>query len=237
MKKFVLIGLFASLLAIGSQAQDGASQIFERAKAAHGGAALESLITYRDTGTISSFDKGQVVAKLEYRQVYDFATSKVRIELLQNKKPIQIFQTLPNEAWSWTSQSGVVRLPAAQAKPIRNSLFEGLFAFRAKSSELTDLKVTSAVKIGNLDGTAIEFKLNGIPSYPVIAADGTIIGAQTTVNNNVVQANSSDYRTVAGVRLSFLTTTSVAGQPAFELKVDTAEVNPALTDADFAKPQ
>ena len=64
-KSLLLTVLLAGFLAMNSQAQDGAASIFERAKAAHGGAALENLNSYRDTGTITYFNQGQIVAKLE----------------------------------------------------------------------------------------------------------------------------------------------------------------------------
>jgi hypothetical protein len=236
MKKSLL--LVGALLFASSHAQDGAAQIFERAKAAHGGAALESMTAYRDAGMITYFDaKGQVTAKVDFKQIYDLQNSRIRLEISQNQKLLQIIQTTPLAAWSWTEQSGVVRLPAAQAKPIRDSLYQGLFAFRAKTSQLTDLKVVGTVKINNVEGTLLNFKWNDIASAPVIAADGTVIGSQETVDKVVVQGASSDLRTVGGVRLFFQTVSSANGQMAFALKLESAEVNPTLTDADFAQPK
>jgi hypothetical protein len=121
-KSLLLVGM---LLLASSQAQDGAAQIFERAKAAHGGAALENIITYRDSGSISYFDeKGQVTVKLEYKQLYNFSNNTVRFEYFQDKKVVQILQTTPSLAWGWTQQSGVVRLPPAQAKLVRDSGYQ-----------------------------------------------------------------------------------------------------------------
>jgi hypothetical protein len=238
MKKVLLSGLVVLGFGFNSIAQDGAAQVFELAKATHGGAALENMKTYRDAGNISYFDeKGQVIAKIGFRQTYDFSTSRVRIELLQDKKTAQIYQTTPTEAWSWTEQSGVLRLPAAQAKPFRDSLSQGIFAFRAKVTDLTGLKSNGMVKIGDVDGTSLEFAINGIVNKPVIAADGTIIGGSETLEGMVVQSASSDYRTVGGVKLAFSSVTSAAGKIAFDLKVDTAEVNLILSDADFARPK
>ncbi len=53
MKKVLLVGLTALGFGFTSIAQDGTAQIFERAKAAHGGAALDTLNTYCDVGNIS----------------------------------------------------------------------------------------------------------------------------------------------------------------------------------------
>jgi hypothetical protein len=237
MKKVLLTGLLALGFGFSSVAQDGAAGIFERAKAAHGGAALENMAAYRDAGNISVYDdKGQIAGKLGFRQTYDFSTSRVRVEILQDKKAIQIFQTAPTEAWSWTEQSGVVRLPAAQAKPIRDSLTEGLFAFRAKTTDVTNFKTNGTVKIGTLEGTSIEFTVGGVVNQPVIATDGTILGTSTTVEGALAQTATSDYRVVAGVKIAFSSVSSLGGKIAFDFKTDTAEVNPTLTESDFARP-
>jgi hypothetical protein len=219
MKKVLLSGLMALGFGFTSIAQDGAATLFEKARAAHGGAAFDTLSTYRDAGDISYYDdKGQVVAKVGFRQTYDFTTSRVRIELLQDKKTIQIFQAAPTEAWSWTEQSGVLRLPAAQAKPFRDSLSQGIFAFRAKVTDLTGLKSNGLVKIGDTEGTSIEFAVNGIVNKPVIGADGTILGGLDTVNGVAVQNVTSDYRTIGGIKMAFSAVTSAAGKIAFDLK-------------------
>ncbi len=238
MKKVLLVGLAALGLSVISVAQDGAVQIYERAKAAHGGAALESMTTYRDVGTITGYnEKGQVAAILGYKQVFDFSSQKLRIEILQGKNVLQIQQATPTEAWAWTSESGVVRLPAAQAKPLRDSFSQGLFAFRAKSVDLKDLKTLGAVKIAGLEGTQISFSLNGVVNKPIIAADGMIIGAQDMLNGVEVQGISSDFRNTGGVKIAFLNKSTVGGQPLADLKTETAEVNPSLTEADFARPK
>lgn len=238
MKKILFSGLLALGFGFTSTAQDGAAQVFERAKAAHGGAALEGMTSYRDAGFISYYDeKGQITAKIDYKQMYDFATQKFRLEVSQNKTLLQIQQVAPTEAWTWTSQSGVVRLPAAQAKPLRDSFSQGIFAFRAKTADLKDLKTLGTVKIAGIEGTQISFSLNGAVSKPVIAADGTILGGVDTLQGAEIQGISSDYRVINGVKVAFLSKSTVGGKPVFDLQVDTAEVNPAFTEADFARPK
>ncbi len=237
MKKVLLTGLLALGFGFTSVAQDGAADLFERAKAAHGGAALENMVAYRDAGNVSVYDdKEQVVGILGFRQTYDLSASRVRVELLQDNKAVQILQTTPTEAWSWTEQSGVIRLPAVQAKPIRDSLSEGLLAFRAKTTDVTNFKTNGTVKIGMLEGTSIEFTVNGVVNKPVIATDGTILGTSATAEGLLAQTATSDYRVIAGVKISFSSVSSLGGKVAFAFKTDAAEVNPILTDTDFARP-
>jgi hypothetical protein len=236
MKKSLL--LVSALLLASSQAQDGAAQIFERAKAAHGGAALETMTTYRDAGAINVFnEKGEIAGKIDYKQIYNFANSTVRFEYFQDKKLVQILQTTPNQAWGWTEQSGVVRLPAAQAKPLRDSINQGLFAFRAKTADVKDLKALGNVKIGNGEGTLLNFNVAGILNAPIIAADGTVIGGQVNINGVLTESVSSDFRTVDGIKIAFVTNAFVNKQRAFETVVNNAEVNPTLSEADFAQPK
>jgi hypothetical protein len=236
MKKSLL--LVGALLFASSQAQDGAAQIFERAKAAHGGAALETMTGYRDVGLINYYnEKGEVSAKIEYKQVIQFSSSTVRFEYSQNKKVVQILQTTPSQAWGWTEQSGVVRLPPAQAKIVRDSLNQGLFAFRAKATDLKDLKIGASVKLGNTEGTVLNFSLGGAINAPVVAIDGTIVGGQTMVDTAVLQSVSSDFRTVGGIKIAFASRTTLGAQLAFDQTISSAEVNPSLSDADFAQPK
>jgi hypothetical protein len=236
MKKSLL--LVGTLFFASSQAQDGAAQIFERAKAAHGGAALESMTTYRDAGVFSYYDeKGQVTAKLEYKQLYNFTNSTVRYEYFQDKKMVQVLQTTPSLAWAWTEQSGVVRLLPAQAKILRDSIYQNIFFLRAKATDLKDLKASGTVKLGNNEGTLLNFTLGGAVNAPVIAADGTIIGGQITMGEAVLKSVSSDFRSINGVKIAFASSATVGVQPVFDNKLESAEVNPPLTEADFAQPK
>ena len=239
MKKLLLVGLLALGLGVTSSvAQDSAAQIFERAKAAHGGAAIEALQTYSDTGSLSLYQNAQLVGKFGFTQKYDFKTMTARIEVTLEGQPVVIQQVSKDPAWQWTPQSGVVSLPDAQAKPLRESFYQGFFALRAKASGLTDLKSDGLVKLSDLvSGAGISFKLNGVDNSFVIGNDGVILGGKTVVDGATVVSLQGDNRVVSGIKLPFSTKSSSNGQPVTELETSAAQINPTFTDADFAQPK
>ena len=239
MKKLLFVGLLAFGVGVTSSvAQDGAAQIFERAKAAHGGAAIEALQTYSDTGSLSLYQNAQLVGKFGYVQKYDFQRMTARIEVSLEGQVAVVQQVSKDAAWQWTPQSGVVNLPDAQAKPLRESFYQGFFALRAKVSELTDLKSDGLVKLSDtVSGSGISFKLNGVTNSFVIGADGVILGGKTVVGGATIVSVQGDNRVVGGIKLPFSVKASSDGQPVTELESSAAQVNPVFTDADFAQPK
>lgn len=239
MKKLLLVGLLAFGTGVTSSvAQDSAAQIFERAKAAHGGAAIEGLQTYSDTGTLSLYQNAQLVGKFGYVQKYDFKTLTARIEVSLEGQIAVIQQVSKDAAWQWTPQSGVVSLPDAQAKPLRESFYQGFFALKAKASALTDLKSDGLVKLSDtVSGAGISFKLNGVDNNFVIGNDGVILGGKTVSDGTTLITLQGDNRTVSGIKLPFSVKVSSGGQPTTELESTAAQINPVFTEADFAQPK
>lgn len=239
MKKLLLVGLLAFGMSVTSSvAQDSVAQIFERAKAAHGGADIEALQTYSDTGLLSFYQNAQLVGKFGYTQKYDFKTMTMRIEVSLERQPAVIQQVSKDAAWQWTPQSGVVSLPAAQAKPLRDSFYQGFFALKAKASALTDLKSDGLIKLSDtVSGAGITFKLNGADNSFVIGNDGVILGGKTLVDGATVITLYGDNRVVSGIKLPFTAKSSSDGQPVTELESTAAQVNPVFTEADFAQPK
>ncbi len=239
MKKLLLAGSLAFSFGVTSSiAQDSAAQIFERAKAAHGGAAIEAMQTYSDTGTLSLYQSAQLVGKFGYAQKYDFKSMTARIEVSLEGQLAVIQQVSKTAAWQWTPQSGVVNLPDAQAKPLRESFYQGFFALRVKASELTDLKSDGLVKLSDtVSGAGISFKLSGVSNNFVVGNDGVILGGKTVVEGVNVVTLQGNNRVVSGVNLPFSVKASSDGQPVTELEGIEAKVNPVFTDADFAQPK
>ena len=239
MKKLLLVGLTAVGLGVTSSvAQDSAAQIFERAKAAHGGASIEALQTYSDMGVLSFYQNAQLVGKFGYVQKYDFKSLTARIEISLEGQPAVIQQVSKDAAWQWTPQSGVVSLPDAQAKPLRDSFYQGFFALRAKASELTDLKSDGLVKLSDaVSGASISFKLNGVSNNFVVGNDGVILGGKTVAEGMTIISLQGDNRVVSGLKLPFSVKASSDGKPVTELESSAAQVNPVFAEADFAQPK
>lgn len=239
MKKLLLVGLLAFGNGVTSSiAQDSALQIFERAKAAHGGAAIEALQTYSDTGSLSLYQNAQLVGKFGYGQKYDFKTMTVRIEVSLEGQLLVVQQVSKDAAWQWAPQSGVVNLPDAQAKPLRESFYQGLFALKARASALTDLKSDGLVKLSDtVSGAGISFKFNGVDNSYVVGNDGVVLGSKAIVDGATVITLQSDHRVIGGIKLPFLLKSTSDGQPVTELQASAAQINPVFTDADFAQPK
>ena len=167
MQKIKLIAL--SLIFTSALAQMGiapkAADLLEKAKAAHGGAALEQMMTYRDTGTYSVYQNGTLAGELQAVQVIDFAGERFRIELKVGDSIAQIIQTTPNDAWSWTAASGTVKLPAAQAKPIRDGLYQSLFGLRMGSKNRDSATSDGIIDLGNgVKGESVSVVTKGAPA-------------------------------------------------------------------------
>ena len=47
----------------------------------------------------------------------------------------------------------------------------------------------------------------------------------------------SDYRVQDGIKIPFASKTTIAGQPYINVQLSKVEINPVLTDDDFAKPK
>jgi hypothetical protein len=239
---------FAGLLLVGAifsscapmAKQDGTSPqaLFEKAKAAHGGAALEEIKTYKDNGTLDIFQNGQLAAKAEYVQKYDFTTSVGRIEVSLNGKLAAVQQVSKTDAWQWTPQSGVVKLPTAQAQLLKDGLNQWPFSLRAKASDLTEAKYDGRVELAKgISGDSITFRLNGALNNLVIADNGVALGGKLTEEGVTAISLYGDVRVVNGVKLPFSIKVSSGGQPATNLQTVAATVNPAFAAADFAQPK
>ncbi len=212
--------------------------IFDRAKAAHGGTALDTMKSYSDIGTLSIFQGGQLAAKVGYVQKYDFSTSRVRIEVSVDGKLAVIQQSTPTDSWQWSPQAGIAKLPADQVKTLQDSLYQGFFALRAKSSEITDAKYDGRVELGKgIVGEGISFKLKGVDSSFVIGDDGLVLGGKVQVDGATVITLQSDNRVVGGVKFPFLVKQSVGTEPASEIITNQAQINVTFTSADFAQPK
>ena len=122
-------------------------ELLEKAKITQGGQALEGLKTYQEKATLSFYQNGVVAGALDGLSVVDFSKELVRLELSTAGNLAQIIQVAPNDAWTWTEASGTVKLPAAQAKPIRDSLYQGIFALRFATNGLDAASSNGTVEL------------------------------------------------------------------------------------------
>ena len=240
MQKIKLIAL--SLIFTSALAQTGiapkAADLLEKAKTAHGGAALENMMTYRDTGTYSVYQNGALAGELQGTQVIDFVGERFRIELKLGDTVAQIIQTSPKDAWTWTAAAGTVKLPTAQAKPIRDGLYQSLFGLRLGGKNRDSATADGVIDLGNgIKGESVSVVTRGAPAKYVFDESGTWIGGKDDLDGQELLNAQSDYRVQDGIKIPFASKTTIAGQPYINVQLSKVEINPALTENDFAQPK
>ncbi len=208
--------------------------LLEKAKIIQGGQALENLKTYQEKATLTIYQNGVVAGALDGVSMVDFGKELVRLELSAVGNLAQIIQVDPKEAWTWTEASGTVKLPAAQAKPIRDSLYQGIFALRFGTKEFEAASSNGMVELpGGVKGESVTISTKGAVSNLIFDADGTVLGSKEDETNSVY----GDFRTVDGIKVAF----SSKLYQGTELSIDTATsnilINPSFTDKTFAKPK
>ncbi len=240
MKKITLFAfalLFTNALAQTTVAPK-AADFLEKARIAHGGDALEKMTSYRDTGTYTIYQNGVVAAEVNAKQIIDLANERIRLEIYAGKAVIQIQQATPQEAWTWTPSAGVVKLPKAQAKPLRDGLYQGLFGLRQGAKDRDAATSDGIVDLGNgLKGNEVSVTTKGAEAKYVFDDNGLWIGAKEKIDTQEVLSLQSNYQIFDGVKLPTSSKTSIDNKPFIDILLTKVEINPALTDADFAKPQ
>jgi hypothetical protein len=237
------IGLFAfALLFTSALAQTSiapkAADLLDKAKVAHGGDALESMTSYRDIGTYTVYQNGVVAGELEAIQILDFDGERVRVELKAGGAVVQILQATKDEAWTWTQAAGVVNMPKADAKSIFDGLNQGLFGLRAGSQNRDSAKLEGVVNLGNgLSGESLTVFTNGAEANYVFDKSGLWIGGKTTSEGQEVMTVLGDYKVQDGVKVPFSSKTTTAGKPFIDIALSSVQINPDLSDDDFAQPQ
>ena len=209
-------------------------ELLEKAKITQGGQALEGLKTYQEKATLSFYQNGVVAGALDGLSVVDFSKELVRLELSTAGNLAQIIQVAPNDAWTWTEASGTVKLPAAQAKPIRDSLYQGIFALRIATNGLEAASSNGTVELpGGVKGESVTISTKGAVSNLVFDTDGTVVGSKDEDSNSVY----SDFRMVDGIKVAF----SSKIYQGTELSIDNATsnvlINPSFSDKTFTKPK
>jgi hypothetical protein len=211
--------------------------LFEKAKAAHGGAALDALKTYRDNGTVEVYEGGQLFTRATFVQKYDFVAGTIRIEILLNGKLALIRQASKVKAWEWTPQSGAELLDPTTAQSLREGLSQWPFSLRAKGTDLKEATYDGRVELKGVRGDSITFKLNGVLNNFLIAENGVVFGARIVQDDILAETQFSDLRVVSGIKLPFQTKTNNDGVLVLNLQMAAAQINPVFTTADFAQPK
>ncbi len=236
MKKLVLV--FSSLLLSVSFAQTAIApktlELLDKAKTVQGGQALENLKTYQEKATLTIYQNGVVAGALDGLSMVDFTKELVRLELSAAGNLAQIIQVDPKESWTWTEASGTVKLPAAQAKPLRDSLYQGIFALRIATNGLDAASSNGMVELpGGIKGESVTISTKGAVSNLVFDTDGTVVGSKDEDTNSVY----GDFRLIDGIKVAFSSKIYQGAELSIDTTTSTVLINPTFTDKTFAKPK
>jgi hypothetical protein len=230
--------LFSTLFLGAALAQNAIApktlELLEKAKTTQGGKALENLKTYQDKSTLTIYQNGVVAGALDAISMVDFTKEQVRLELSAGGELAQIIQVAPNDSWSWTGSSGTVKLPAAQSKPIRDSLYQGVFALRIATKEFETASSNGVVELpGGIKGESVTISTKGAVSNLVFDTDGTVLGSKEDDTNSVY----GDFRVIDGIKIAFSSKLYQDKELYIDNTTSNVLINPSFTDKTFAKPK
>lgn len=208
--------------------------LLEKAKITQGGQALENLKTYQEKATLTIYQNGVVAGALDGVSMIDFSKEQVRLELSAAGNLAQIIQVDPKEAWTWTEASGTLKLSAAQAKPIRDSLYQGIFALRVATKEFDAASSNGMVQLpGGIKGESVALSTKGAVSNLVFDTDGTVVGSKEDETNSVY----GDFRMVDGIKVAFSSKLYQGAELSIDTTTSNVLINPSFSDKTFAKPK
>ena len=244
MNKFVALAVaFATTVALGQGAvAPKAAEALEKAKAAHGGSALENLKSYEETADLSYFDaKGAVAAKLRGVVRMDFAANRARLELYQGDKLVAVQQYDPKGSSAWAPQSGTVKLPKAEAETVRALLYQGVTGLRFGGKDRDSASTQGSKKLLELEGELVALNTKGVKAELLIAPNGVVLAERSDAPQlGSVVSVYSDVREVSGLKLPHASKSYVeAAKNALfaESKTLNVKVNPVFAAKDFEMPK
>jgi hypothetical protein len=244
MKKLLSIAFaFTSAIALAqASVAPKAAELLEKAKATHGGAALESLKTYQETVDLTYYDeKGKPAATLTGTIKTDFSSERVRIEFFQDKKLVLIQQYDPKASSSWTIKTGAIKLPKAEAEPVRAGLYQGITALKyGKNRDAASSD--GAGKMLELQGELVSLTTKGVKTSYLIDPNGVVLSERNTSSDQLgsMITTYSDVREVGSIKLPYASKSYVeqAKNALFaESKTTEIKVNPSFTTSDFEMPK
>jgi hypothetical protein len=243
MKKFLSIAFaLTTAIALGqASVAPKAADLLEKAKATHGGTAFDGMKTYQETSDLTYYnEKGAVAAKLSGVVKIDFATERVRVEILQAKNMVAIQQYDPKGSSAWNPQSGTIKMPKAEAESVRAGLYQGVIGLKFGKNRET----ATADGSGNMleaQGEIVSLSTKGIKTSYLIDAAGVVLSERyvSPQLGSVIQV-FSDVRDVSGIKLPYMTklyAEQAKNLLVIESQSSEIKINPVFAATDFEMPK
>lgn len=207
-----------------------ALSVLKAANRVHGGDKLDNLKTLKLTGKLTGANG---VINHDVVVIYDFVRQRVRNEFAQNKKIDTVEQLDGAASFSWI-KGQKSPLPDARVAELKQGLLTGIFGLR--SDVLKSVKVTSITINQEKNLKTIRVSVGGKDYGWLFDAENRLIMEASTEENQQRLDLSEDFRAVNGVLLPF-SNMSQFGALILELNLTLVEVNPNLTEKDWALPR
>jgi erythromycin esterase len=225
------------MLFIGTIAQitPEAQELFERARAAHGGEALQQLISYQEIGVITGYDlTGAPAQETSFRTLVDLRGQRLRTELLQHDELILIQQLTADGAFVWMPQIGDMPLPDEQANDLQATLELGIYALQRGLADAEHATALGAQEILGVSGQAVAVTRGNRTVTFLFGDDGRLLAERYTLSQFGEVTNIyRDYATVAGIVLPIAYDGYAQDIRLLSTRIASFDINPPLTDDDF----
>jgi hypothetical protein len=236
---FILVCLSLALGTAVAQVEPEAAEWLERAREAHGGEALASVESLRETVLITFFGPdGQPAAEFTGVATVDFTGNRLRIELYDGDDLLLIQQVTPERNAAWSQESGTINLPAAQARELIDTLATSYYGLRLGGEGREAAQVVGEATFGEVTGQAVEVTTGGKTTTYLLAGDGTMLAERYFSPTLNAEATTlyEDLRAADGLILPFASHQFIGDAPFVSSETQEVEVNAELTDDDFELP-
>lgn len=215
-----------------------AAALLERAREAHGGEVLRTLRTLRDVSLLTFVDPvGQPVGEMLAVTLVDLENQRLRVTLFEGDEPTLIQQIKPDEGFTWTPQTGVLSLPAAQRRELRHTFYLSYYGLRFGGENREEAEFLGETTLLGVTGTAVRVTTNSFTAFYLFDADGRLL-AESFWSERLGEVNLvyEDYREVGELVLPFRARQYLGETLLGIIEVQSLEPNIEITDADFALP-
>ncbi|MBS3967576.1 MAG: hypothetical protein KGZ60_10025 [Truepera sp.] len=215
-----------------------AAVLLERAREAHGGEALRTLRTLRDVSVLTFLDPvGQPVGEMRAVSLIDLENGRLRVAFSEGDELTFIQQLKPDEGFTWTPQTGVLNLPAAQRRGLRQTFYLSYYGLRFGGENREAAELLSETTFLGMTGKAVRVTTNGFTTIYLFDADGRLL-AESFWSDQLGEVNVvyEDYREVGELVLPFRLRQYVGEMLLAKIEVQALEPNVEITDADFVLP-
>lgn len=237
MKRFLPVFLASPLVVLAAAlATPEATRLLDAALAAHGGAALANLRTYRETATLTTYATGQPENTLIAVSYVDFRAERLRIEYRDGDTLIQVIQCTPRQSQSWSAQTGLKALNPELAKDLRDGFYQNWYGLRLGGTGRETARLGGVRAFADARGQTLEVSTKGAKTTYLFNAKNQLLAERFESSQGRSTVVYGDLRPVSGILIPFQARIYSGGTLFAEAKVREAKVNPVLGESVWKMP-